>query len=103
MESSKNFEPETLKKKKKPAHCEIFSVGIRLHRVLLPSERHSAKDTVGSFYKSLKGPDEVCFETVKPKLRNLILSNTGSLVGTLLQELKKKLSARAQRHGGFSD
>lgn len=27
---------------------------------------------------------------MKPKLRNLILSNTGSLVGTLLQELKEK-------------
>lgn len=52
MESSKNFEARNIKEKKKPAHCEIFSVGIRLHHVLLPSERHSAKNTVGSSTKA---------------------------------------------------
>lgn len=51
-------------------------------------------------YKNLKGPDEVCFETMKHKLRSLILSNLDSPVGTLLQDLKKKkkrkLSASAK-------
>ena len=51
MENSKNFEVRNIKEKNL-AHCEIFSVGIRLHHVLLPSEIHSAKDTVGSSTKA---------------------------------------------------
>lgn len=48
MEKQQNFEAKNIKEKNL-AHCEIFSLGIRLHYVLLPSERHSAKDTVGSY------------------------------------------------------
>lgn len=51
MENSKNFETRNIKDKNL-AHCEIFSVGIRLYYALPLSERHSAKDTVGSSTKA---------------------------------------------------
>lgn len=97
------MEPKLLKKRISP-----------IVKYILPSERHSAKDTVGSCKKkkekkkqpTLEGPDEVYFETVKLKLWNFIPSNKLSCWDTVTRLKNKNTNAiiyKCLRHGGFSE
>lgn len=72
-------------------YFEILSPGIRLSRVLLSSERCSAR-CMSRLYENLKSPYEVCSESRNLKLRSPVLSHRKP-TGILLEDREKTKSA----------